>query len=582
MSVASRGSNHHDSAVKVCENHARLRLNAFVLIYGVQTGCFSLLPTPKNATKRLDSESPVVAAVNETKSGDMTVAVAVSPSIETDEAHHGTGNERQTLALVDAGKKIPMQYTATGDKDYEALARVGHHESRVVQTSFTDLLPRDMSEEATRALLQRPSEEEVERQARATQDAFNQILAKNTTAGRIGTAASASFVKFTPQGEDESRIVKVMEMPKDPFDPPKFSHKRAPKPPPSPPPPVLHSPPRRVTAEEQRSWHIPPCISNWKNPKGYTIPLDKRLAADGRGLQENRINEGFASFAESLYLAERHARDEVEKRALVEKKLAERERAEQEGTLRSLAHKAREEKAAIAAQISHSRESEGRDSGHGRAPSPSRESKFGPLRVHGAEQNLSVAEREELRRQVARQQERDFRLSRMSEEQRARHLSRTEDRDVSERIALGQRVVESEKTREPAEGIFDQRLFDQSAGLDQGFRDDEAYNIYDKPLFAGSAVHLIYRPTLAGDDALDAEESGPQPAGEDTSGRTRRAGTAFQGAEATVGRAGPVEFERDETTEADPFGLDSFLSEAKQSSSAKRSAPVREDERKKR
>ena len=30
-------------------------------------------------------------------------------------------------------------------------------------------------------------------------------------------------------------------------------------------------------------WKIPPCVSNWKNAKGYTIPLDKRLAADGRG-----------------------------------------------------------------------------------------------------------------------------------------------------------------------------------------------------------------------------------------------------------------------------------------------------------
>jgi len=58
--------------------------------------------------------------------------------------------------------------------------------------------------------------------------------------------------------------------------------------PPSPPPPVLHSPPRKVSVKEQNEWKIPPCISNWKNPKGFTIPLDKRLAADGRGLQEVR------------------------------------------------------------------------------------------------------------------------------------------------------------------------------------------------------------------------------------------------------------------------------------------------------
>lgn len=54
----------------------------------------------------------------------------------------------------------------------------------------------------------------------------------------------------------------------------------------SPPAPVMHSPPRKVTVEQQKAWSIPPCISNWKNAKGYTIPLDKRLAADGRGLQQ--------------------------------------------------------------------------------------------------------------------------------------------------------------------------------------------------------------------------------------------------------------------------------------------------------
>ena len=39
--------------------------------------------------------------------------------------------------------------------------------------------------------------------------------------------------------------------------------------------------------------------------QGYTIPLDKRLAADGRGLQSVHINENFAKLAESLYIADR-------------------------------------------------------------------------------------------------------------------------------------------------------------------------------------------------------------------------------------------------------------------------------------
>ena len=51
--------------------------------------------------------------------------------------------------------------------------------------------------------------------------------------------------------------------------------------------------------------------------QGFTIPLDKRLAADGRGLQSVHINENFARLAEALYLADRKAREAVEMRAQV-------------------------------------------------------------------------------------------------------------------------------------------------------------------------------------------------------------------------------------------------------------------------
>lgn len=87
----------------------------------------------------------------------------------------------------------------------------------------------------------------------------------------------------------------MVTVPVDPMAPPKHRHRKIPRGPPSPPPPVLHSPPRKVTVEEQKDWVIPPCISNWKNAKGYTIPLDKRLAADGRGVQEVRAQRKMVS-----------------------------------------------------------------------------------------------------------------------------------------------------------------------------------------------------------------------------------------------------------------------------------------------
>ncbi len=47
----------------------------------------------------------------------------------------------------------------------------------------------------------------------------------------------------------------------------------------------MHSPPRKITAQDMLDWKIPPCISNWKNAKGYTIPLEMRLKAQGQKLE---------------------------------------------------------------------------------------------------------------------------------------------------------------------------------------------------------------------------------------------------------------------------------------------------------
>jgi SNW domain-containing protein 1 len=86
----------------------------------------------------------------------------------------------------------------------------------------------------------------------------------------------------------KERIIKMHEMPVDPLEPPKFKHKKAPRGPPSPPVPVMHSPPKKISQKDMQDWKIPPCVSNWKNARGYTIPLDKRLAADGRGHSQVR------------------------------------------------------------------------------------------------------------------------------------------------------------------------------------------------------------------------------------------------------------------------------------------------------
>ena len=143
--------------------------------------------------------------------------------------------------------------------------------------------------------MERPSEEEVLETAERTKTALEKLVNGKIKAAQPknvpDSTGKTSFIRYTPGLQNgavglKQRIIKMTEVVEDPLEPPRFKHKKIPRGPPSPPPPVLRSPPRKATAAEQKEWMIPPCISNWKNNKGFTIPLDKRLAADGRGLQD--------------------------------------------------------------------------------------------------------------------------------------------------------------------------------------------------------------------------------------------------------------------------------------------------------
>eukprot|EP00126_Sphaerothecum_destruens_P001791 Sdes_comp15214_c0_seq1m4043 len=323
----------------------------------------------------------------------------------------------------------------------------------------------------------------------------------------------------------------MYELRSDPMEPPKFKHKLAPRGPPSPPAPVMQSPPRKVTVEDQNNWKIPPSISNWKNPKGYTVALDKRLAADGRGLQEVVANDNFSKLAEALYIADRKAREAVELRAQVQKKLAQKEKEKKEESLRLLAQKAREERAGV----------KGLDS-------------IQPGRKVEESYDEEVKYRDEIREQ--RREERD--RQRRAEKAGRRKPGDLRDRDVSEMVALGLPV------KVQADNIHDQRLFNQSQGMNSGFTEDDSMGIYDQPLFSGSgaAAAAIYRPSknLSSDTYGDEFERL-----KNTQRFTAEKG--FEGASAGEHqRTGPVQFEKH--SEEDLFGLDKFLTDARKGKNA--------------
>jgi SNW domain-containing protein 1 len=144
------------------------------------------------------------------------------------------------------------------------------------------------------------------------------------------------------------------------------------------------------------------------------------------------------------------------------------------------------------------------------------------------------------------------------------------ERDISEKIALG--LAQPSASRE---SMFDSRLFNQSAGLGSGFASEDAYNLYDKPLFTGSSSASIYRPKKAGGDPEDVM-SIPGVRSDRiekiVDGSSKAPHKGFQGAETGSGsRDGPVQFEK-EMDEADPFGLEQFMTSAKRGRAEKEEA----------
>lgn len=437
---------------------------------------------------------------------------------------------------------LAMRVDGEGKTKYDEIARRGHSDTRIIQASFKDLIPLRQRADAGEIDLARPSQEDVAATKERTAQALQALVSGQTAAQKPKNVKGRSndeptFVRYTPSGQmggpqGQTRIVKIQQRQLDPMEPPKFKHKRIPRGPPSPPPPVLHSPPRKLTAEDQEMWKIPPPISNWKNPKGYTVPLDKRLAADGRSAQDITINDKFAQFSEALFAADRHAREEVKQRSVMQQRLAEKEKLQKEEHLRQLAQKAREERSNAARQRrpSHSSSESGSDD----------------------DEEEAARQRAEARKERKREAERELRQSRMGTERRIQMLAREQNRDISEKVALG-----LAKPTASGESMYDSRLFNQSSGFDAGFNEDQHY---DKPLFAAQdAISSIYRPTMQQDDGEDEGATYDRITKSNRFEVLGRAKEGFKGADLQEQREGPVQFEKE--TADDPFKINEMINE---------------------
>jgi SNW domain-containing protein 1 len=456
---------------------------------------------------------------------------------------------------------VNVEVDKNGEISYDAIVKGGTNADKTVYSRYEDL----RGGEAKAEDVALPTKEEEAETADRTQAALQKLISQKTALNKPSGSAivnaetsknieeKTQFIKYTPRPDAPGynpaaaqRVIQMVPAQVDPMMPPKHQHKKAPRGPAEDPVPVLQAPPQKLTKEEREKWNVPACISNWKNSRGYTIPLDKRLAADGRGLREHTINPNFATLSESLYVAEQQARQEVRLRAQVQKKLALQEKDRREEELRELANQARLERSGLAGAVARGDEGGSDDNcSHvsDRARKCSRadidsDSENGSNREE-SDDAVAARQRERLRQERRREREKELRQEN-NMELKKRKLEA--ERDVSEKIALGVH------TGTGGAGEVDSRLYNQSAGMDSGFGADDEYNTYSKPLFdrQGVTSASIYRPTR-GETEHNADELYEKLKKEATSKFQPSKG--FAGAEGgadiqTGPRNAPVQFEK--------------------------------------
>lgn len=149
--------------------------------------------------------------------------------------------------------------------------------------------------------------------------------------------------------------------------------------------------------------------------------------------------------------------------------------------------------------------------------------------------------------------QRELRQSKMGTERKIQMLAREQNRDISEKVALG-----LAKPTQSGESMYDSRLFNQSSGFNAGFNED---NHYDKPLFAAQdAISSIYRPSVQQDDGEDEGQTYDRITKTNKFEVLGKAKEGFKGADLQEARDGPVEFEKDTD---DPFNINQMIDEVR-------------------
>lgn len=332
-------------------------------------------------------------------------------------------------------------------------------------SDFVPLRQRDISLEAPF-----PSTSQINQTYVKTKAFLDSLLTKKSSL-QLSSIANKDIVKREAISSVKSgtqRSVKVIEHKKDPLQPVTHRKRKVVVPSEEIQAPILHKsddPSIKPTKEELDKWRIPSAISNWKNPNGFAISLDNRVAIESikTDCPDNDKKDNFLLLSEALDEAEREARQRINIKQEAYKELEKEETLKKEQRLRHLAERARQDR-------ENRRQYENEDH-----------------YVREMERNQ--------RRRAERELERS---NKMSTAEKLRRLAYQQGRDVSDKV-----VLNAAKATETPDLQYDSRLFKKAASSAAS----SSNQIFDHPLFNNSQIDNIYRPTtgsnLENEDIVD-------------------------------------------------------------------------------
>lgn len=256
---------------------------------------------------------------------------------------------------------ISTLHLTNGTLDYSKTIALSSSSTRKVQSSYEDTIPLKTRFPNLKHFFPKPTSEETAQCVAETAEAIQKILSGKLAPNQSQNKDQVSHITYESKsivGEPDDSIegdgprgrqLHIRSMQEDPMLPPKFKLRKNRHKDPSPPPPILKKNTNTtapLTKEEREKWNIPSAISNWKNNQGFTISLDKRMAANGQSLDEEvGLNiEKFGNLSQALEDADKNAREEIAVRNELMRELAVKEQKDKEEKLRQLAEASRRER----------------------------------------------------------------------------------------------------------------------------------------------------------------------------------------------------------------------------------------------